>query len=329
MKSLDYAKGIAILLLIFVHCGAYDLSWVGAVISAFFMPVFFVICGILVAVKHPNGMNLSQFRPYMKRRWNQIFVPYFTFGLMLIAFFQALHILAGQPLTLGAQLFALISMQGIESMWFLPCYVLAEFIYIFGMARLPKRVQVFLATVGVFGVAGIDLWGMPQFWLFRVLMKTWFGMIFIGAGFLLMQYRKKLEKLPKAFWLVMIGVCIMLAVYNGQVGFSALQLGNVFLYFLNGIVLSIALLCVCKIMEAHRYELPLLTMFGQNSIVVVCTNNLFIEIIRLLDYKLTGNFLINAGLAGSILFALLLILIEYMIIRLAQGKLGLLFGKVR
>ena len=64
-----------------------------------------------------------------------------------------------------------------------------------------------------------------------------------------------------------------------------------------------------------------------NTIVILCTNNLLIEAIRLLDHKLTGDWLLHADLLGCFVFWLILILAEYTLIRLPEGKLGFLYGK--
>ena len=73
--------------------------------------------------------------------------------------------------------------------------------------------------------------------------------------------------------------------------------------------------------------MPGLSLFGQNTIVILCTNNLLIETIRLADHKLTGDFLLKTGLAGSLLFTALLILIEIPVIKLASGPFAPMFGK--
>ena len=62
--------------------------------------------------------------------------------------------------------------------------------------------------------------------------------------------------------------------------------------------------------------------------MILCTNNLLIETVRLLDYKVTGDFLLRSGLAGSVFFTLLLIGMECGLIRLFSGKLSVLVGKM-
>lgn len=99
------------------------------------------------------------------------------------------------------------------------------------------------------------------------------------------------------------------------------------LFFINAVILSFAVLTIFNFIEnKYSKNLKILSYFGKNSIVVLCTNNLLIETIRLLDYKLTGNILLQYPLVGSFIFTFILILIEAIIIKIAQGRLGLIFG---
>lgn len=75
--------------------------------------------------------------------------------------------------------------------------------------------------------------------------------------------------------------------------------------------------------------LKVLELYEKNSIVILCTNNLLIEIIRLLDFKIMGNALISMGMSGSILLFIVLMLIEYPIIQLANGILAPIFGNIK
>jgi len=78
----------------------------------------------------------------------------------------------------------------------------------------------------------------------------------------------------------------------------------------------------------HKLWITWLAFWGRNSIVILCTNNLLIEIIRLIDYKLSGNWLLNTGVVGAIIMTISIILIEWgMVILCRQNKLRILFGK--
>ena len=67
---------------------------------------------------------------------------------------------------------------------------------------------------------------------------------------------------------------------------------------------------------------------GRNTIVILCTNNLIIELIRLIDHKIANDSLLSLGLLGCLVFTMLIIAIEIPLIKSVMNtKLSILFGK--
>ena len=100
------------------------------------------------------------------------------------------------------------------------------------------------------------------------------------------------------------------------------------MYFVDAIIMSICILSLFYNLEKkEKNTTSWLSFFGKSTIIILCTNNIFIEIIRLLDYKITGNALLKSGLIGNILFIGLLIMIYIPFIKFSNKKLGVLFGK--
>lgn len=122
-------------------------------------------------------------------------------------------------------------------------------------------------------------------------------------------------------------VCSALALYNGFSAIGSLQLNNPFLFFINAVGLTMAWFCLFRKEDDAKWS-HWLSFWGKNSIVILCTNNLLIEIIRLLDARLTHGILLTYGIWGSIALTLIIIGIE---IPLIQGsmhsRLSILFGK--
>lgn len=77
-----------------------------------------------------------------------------------------------------------------------------------------------------------------------------------------------------------------------------------------------------------HHRLKFLSFFGKDSIVVLCTNNLLIEIFRLLDYKLTGNVFLRLGIPGAFLFAAIILAFEILAVYLSHTRFMILFGRV-
>lgn len=326
-RDLDYVKGFAIILLIFTHCVSGE-SYVKTWAFSFHMPIFFIICGILHGFKHQNGIQSQEIKQFIVHRCKQLLIPYFVFGMILIAFFQILRTLGGEPLNIGEQLFRLLTLQGIESMWFIPCYMIAEVLFVFFYVKLPDVLR-FIVSCCFIGVLGyINSIGMPEFWVLRSGIKILISLIFIYVGFLSEKY-KIISNIPIIITMVIMGMCSILGSVNGFVAIGALQLQNMGLFFLNAIGMSLAILSFFKWVDKTDIRLRLLEAFGKNSIVVLCTNNILIEIVRLVDYKLVGNILIRWEMFGNILFTVILIGMELIIIRGANGSLAPVFGKKR
>lgn len=75
-------------------------------------------------------------------------------------------------------------------------------------------------------------------------------------------------------------------------------------------------------------ELRGLSFFGKDSIVILLTNNLLIEVIRLLDYKIAGDWLLKMGMVGSLIMTLVLGIMESCMIILSRKRgIRILFGK--
>ena len=122
----------------------------------------------------------------------------------------------------------------------------------------------------------------------------------------------------------------MLAQVNGSVEMIEGRIGNPVVYFLCATMTSVSVLALFKNAESNNSKLLLvLEKYGKNTIVLLVTNNLLIEMIRLIDYKITGNILIRLGIFGSILFTVGVLIIEWWFIKVANGPLGFLFGRMR
>ena len=77
-----------------------------------------------------------------------------------------------------------------------------------------------------------------------------------------------------------------------------------------------------------RTEVDVLSFWGRNTIVILCTNNLIIELIRLIDHKIANDSLLSLGLLGCLVFTMLIIAIEIPLIKSVMNtKLSILFGK--
>lgn len=325
VTAIDSAKGIAILMLLLSHCitgEGYLKIW----IFSWHMPIFFIICGLLNQLRNPQGQPLYQLKPWLKRRIKQIFVPYFIFGLFYIIFTNGLYYISGNKINLLNECISLITMQGVASMWFLPVFFFSEMLFVFFIAKLSNILQTLFIIIIIILLTQLQHNGeMPTDKIVRLLLK-----ISVALSFVILGNRIGIlfnRHIPFLLLMISLLMSSLISLYNGFVGIGALLFGNVILFFITGFFISYSIIMLFKIIS-NKVDLSLLNLFGANSIIILVTNNLFIEVFRLLEYKLFNNFFLENGFIGGLLMTIILIIPEYYLIRLSKGKIGIIFGKV-
>ena len=330
LRYIDLTKGFAIILMLFGHSMIMT-NKLHIWIYSFHMPIFFILCGILINMREVQNRTRHQLKESIVRRLYTAGIPYFIFGFLLVGFYSALNILAEEPISLGTRLFKLFTFQGIDSLWFLPIYVFSD-IAATGIESISnlyvKRSFKYIFMALTFILACFFQSYMTT-WYFDVIFKVMLGVCFIEVGILISKF-KIIEKIPLwcIFFLLVIGY--ILAQVNGEVEMGVAKIGNVAIYFSCAIITSIAITSLFNKFESRKWTvLKYLEEYGKNSIVLLVTNNLIIETIRLLDYKVFGNFLINLDIIGSIILTVFLVGIEWWIIKASKGLLAPIFGHVR
>lgn len=311
---IDTIKGFAIFLLLFSHSMAeYDLfkNW----IFAFHMPIFFFICGYLVNLKYKDGFKSGQFKDLLSKRWYNLFLPYFFFGLILIIFFSVIRLVSGNPSIALSQLLDLVSMNGIESLWFLPVYFFSEvlLITILGVSKGKARFCIIFLIIGLLCV--INQTSLK--WPFDVFYEVAEGAVFVFAGFIFAS--NEIETIIPIKYAIVLFIVASLATTLNQ-GASMNNMNIVPLYFFNAIAISLSLIAIIHRLGERYGHHQLLTFYGKNSLIILCTNNIIIETVRLIDFKLTNNSLIHMGYLGVFIFFIILTICEYPLLKLFAGK---------
>lgn len=330
LRYIDLTKGFAIVLMLWGH----TMTMVNKIhiwIYSFHMPIFFIICGILIYMKESQDKNKYRTESLVIRRLYIAGIPYFIFGFLLTGFYSILNIFANEPLSFGTRLFRLFTFQGIDSLWFLPTYVFADIV----MICVGSNTKIFVKKYCKLAVAVLSiiivclLQSYMTIWYFNILYKVLLGICFIEIGEIISKFRI-VEKLPLWGSFVFLVVGYIFAQKNGDVEMSASRIGNAVVYFLCAVLTSIAIISLLKKIENCKWKLlNYLEEYGKNTIVLLVTNNLIIETIRLIDYKLLGNFLIRLGMIGSIVFTIILLIVEWWIIKVSRGLLAPVFGHTK
>ncbi len=303
---LDYAKGIGILLMLFQHSIPQHNLW-RHYTQAFVMPLFFIVGGFLMFIKEKDGKKLCVTHNYILRRLKRIGIPYLIGCLLLSLFFELLSMTQGGHSITG-NLYRIITLQGVESMWFLPVYLFSEILFLAVAGN--KRVLYFsglFALIVLFFI--VEFEGSP--WPFALFEKSLLGFLFFIGGYLLAF--SKLTRQSHLVQVLLLSSGIFCARYNGFASFA--ELHNPLLFLLSGLLISSFVLFISLLLESHKSVVnKVLNFYGRDTLLILCTNNLIIEIIRLLDYKMTGSFLLHNGMLGNVLMFIVLSTFEAIVI---------------
>lgn len=321
LNYIDQAKGIAILLLLFCHTAPGDAinTW----IFLFHMPIFFIVGGILLAHRTADKtFQLSDVRHLLARRCGNLLLPYLVFCLLLTIFYASLSYVSGGVFDCRSKLIATLAFQGVDSLWFIPCYFWSELVMSL-VLMLPRRYT--LPVAASFCLLGIIVMSlpMPEVQFLRYLTKITVSLSFFSLGYIACHYNW-VDAISRVKAVLLMIISSILGCAGGYAAIGGLVFPYWGGYFVTASIMSIALLAFLKSFDR---EMPNLQMWGKYSIVVLCTNNLLVESIRFMDSKITGNFLLVHGLLGCCVFFMILYILEYYIIRLSQGRLGVVFGK--
>lgn len=279
-KDLDYARGIAILLILIGHSSNGMSEIEVKLIYSFHVPLFFVLSGMLLRyTKTADRSWLAIGSGWLKR----MIIPSIIWELILSAFYLVIKDIPLKQLILNS-----ITLHfNLSVLWFIPCLLLAETAWI-AILKACKRE----ATVYVCGIsAAVFLAGsmiIPVLFLKRVLVAG----VFIIFGYILEQIRGKNKNARPAYtWLTLIPACIIWlvsAMANGKVDLSAGVLGNVVLYYLHSLSGSLVIILACRYLPK---KLPLLGWVGRNTMGFLVTHVFVRHAIIAVEEKILGYFL--------------------------------------
>lgn len=318
-KDLDFAKGIGIILMVLGHCystgnGELIRTW----FYSFHMPLFFIIPGIVYGIQLRNPAN--RFCQIVTRKAKQLLIPYFFFATATAA---ALCIIGRKNLTdFGSYMYRIVTLQGINAMWFLPCFLFSELIFwAFIRSKNAKTNCFLLASVGILAAFFPIL---KQ--ILPMLQTTIIGSAFIALGFLCSKvYSTPIRPIS---WAVCAVIHLVLSFINQYVDLAYGIYGNTILYFVNGLLGTYVLIQSFAFLGQHPAS-RWFVWLGRNTMVVLCTSSFVIEMLRLLDYKLTNSALSSLGFAEGILLCLLTMLTEIIVILFCNKYLWFVLGKSR
>ena len=285
--ALDMARGLAIILIVIGHC-----SYVGGVpavwLSTFHLPAFFLLSGWLSAEK---TLGKEKIKTLLFRKASSVLVPYlwFSAGSLVLDLIQVFRGSFTWDMLWG-HLMETISLQGYSVMWFLPVFFLTQIMIDLtgqglnkanvkgGMVHVVSAIG-FSALAILFYVLyhGVISKILPAFLVaeIRIVIKAVIGAAFCSYGALAAVTVKGIVKKGKkagagllVAGLVLMAVNVIASFRCGHMDLNNLNVGFLPYYFILGTTGSIGMILVYMKLP----NIPLLTFYGQNSLIIMCTH---------------------------------------------------------
>lgn len=317
LSYIDMAKGFSIMLMVFGH--AYSTSRTNYIITwiySFHMPFFFLTTGILYGLKAKNQGELSW---NFQHKFRTLLLPYFLWNTLYQLFISILSIIGGASPkeTIINHLLAVIHLSG-SAMWFLPAMFIASFIFLLTVKNKSLNIAiVFLATF-------IGLFAPECSSLSSAFLRSFIGLTYIAAGFYGVTIFT--TNINKMYTVILFIFSLLPALANGIVSIFDRNFHNPILYFLNG---CLGTFIIYQTAMNAKKESPLSRLFaywGRNSIKILCLHGFFIQVIRLVDYKILGNILPSLGLFEGFVFTAVVMTTLTVMLPLINRLLGWSFG---
>ena len=301
---LDIAKGIGMILVLLGHLqndtifsySPYILS-ICSWIFSFHMALFFIISGMLMAVK---GENETDIRTFIRKRFKSIMVPYFWFSIIYI-FIVLYSLLIDKvvPLkTLYIQLWYVLGMYGMNVLWFLPALFAGEILFVFLTQRYKNHKSIFIILILLAAAITInqlrnDLPNNIELSerineLIITLIRPAFVCSYIFIGYYIYKgFRLVGSKVSNTTLLMIPAVPVFLVIniyvntLNRPVDFRSLVLNNYPMYYLSSVSGSLAVLFISRLLsELHigsringETGFPVLKFYGLNSLIFMAVHN--------------------------------------------------------
>ncbi len=285
---LDIARGIGMILVVMGHVEYVDAT-VRQFISAFHMPLFFLISGILVWEKQEEKRSFTEL---VKKKLRSIMLPYVVFSLLSFVIEGSRIALKGldEWNIVVRQLYQSLCLQGVSTLWFLSALFMSELLFIGIRKKTKNSWTVAVISVIVVAVAWLNgleksvyhlheaslAWGLLHDVL-SMLLRNLFCVAFLGAGYYIGKY---MLPVLNRIWLVFsamvamgILACIVIPM-NWGVDLRYMNLGSLPLFLVGAVSGGVAILLFSMLLEAAPIgvlQRPF-HYYGRNSLIVMVTH---------------------------------------------------------
>lgn len=276
IKWLDFAKGVAIILVVLGHVIKSDFD-LYKLIFVFHMPFFFVTAGFLLNLDKWGGDK--NFRPFAAKLFKRLLVPYYVAEILWypiwfvvcregghlnylqnwidIKPFDALTaIFIGNGNDIGLVL---------GPLWFLPALLCAEIIFIKLYNRLNKiGAEIFVFAVVTAAYLGLNLKPLPLPLGLDIALAA---QIFLLAGVLIRRYNV-VDRLSPKICGVLTLIVIVAFEFNERVDMNFRVYGNALLFYAGGLAGTLLLMKISALMTGGKI-FSLISSCGRQSMMIL------------------------------------------------------------
>lgn len=302
VEWIDACKGLAIILVVFGHCWSREVK-VFLWIYSFHLPIFFMLAGYLIATK---GTSFS--KEIIVRKVKRLLIPYFTFSFLILLMIGTLKILGGMPVRelISGEMKSILGFRANMSTWFLACIFISECIFLFALKQIQMKRYLHISWI-VICIAAVFCIETNTGLIF-VLRRSLLGVIWMEIGCLIYHFHQRKYRISRFIIAVAFLINIVLCAYNGRVNMMFLEFGKSKVIFLViGILGSVT---VMEIFRNCNKTNRILTYCGKHSLEILCSHTFLIEALRLLDYKLLGNFISSKIIFEGYILTTIVLLLE-------------------
>lgn len=293
LDYLDMVKGIGIFFVVLGHM--QDISTVTRVwISSFHMPLFFIVSGLLMAIKNEAELDI---KTSFQKKWRGIMIPYMWFSLsyFVIDIANVTIIKNIDMRTFIVDTISSLTFYGMSVLWFLPALFLGSMGFLLLSKKFSMKINsillIVIALVGyviklqlskVYDANADSLLITSLIHIVYIFLRASVAMSFIGYAYIIRKVYESLgDKVAFAenkIFCGVVGIVLLagnfyLAMKNECVDLNNILLNNVALYYLSAFIGVYGFILVCKALPA----IPVVTYFGRNSIIVMaCHVNYYI-----------------------------------------------------
>lgn len=330
VEYLDLAKGFAIIIVLLYHLFGMHF-FLSNLLQPVMLPVFYIVSGMFY--KKYGGV-----REFLVKKTNSLLVPFCFWYFVVSAIIPYIvHISTGYRIceyhsnslieSIGTIFCGESTSNG--TVWYLlSIFWICILFYVIRhvSCRLFPQNDVLLTGIFCFGFGGVGLClGYERITIPGFVDCAFTALPFFYAGYVLnnktdivrSEFRTNRMKL---FSIVLLGVFVLL-LFGGEISFvQNLVTGeNWYSIHMVGIWGGFALLVISKFIV----RLPVVSYFGRNSLVILCTNSFYIKLI----YDVLGFFNVHVGGKVHMLIAVTVFLSYFLIIPLCNKYLPYFVGR--